>query len=226
MSLLGGAAMAAWHNLEPGVEAAHDEWHSHEHLFERVSIPGFRRGRRCRSVGGGEEYFLMYEVDDLSVLTSEAYLERLNNPTPWSRRIIPSIRNMTRVLCRVVASSGGGMGGWVATLRLTARPGMREGWAGEWVGSLAVRAGVTGAHLLATDAEASGLPTEEKRLRGLPDATADLVLLVEGYDAEALRCVVAEELGEERLWEKGAERGAVRGFYRVCHAVSEGDLPG
>ena len=57
MSLMGKAAMVSWHDLDSGTEVDHDDWHSHEHLFERVGLPGFKRGRRCRSNGeAAEEY--------------------------------------------------------------------------------------------------------------------------------------------------------------------------
>ena len=71
--------MVAWHNLAPGSECDHDEWHSREHLFERVAIPGFFRGRRCRALNAKEEYFLMYEVDTLATLTSSARLGSLSS---------------------------------------------------------------------------------------------------------------------------------------------------
>ena len=32
-----------------GAAAEHDDWHTHEHLHERLSIAGFRRGERASS---------------------------------------------------------------------------------------------------------------------------------------------------------------------------------
>ena len=74
----------------------------------------------------------MYEVDDLANLTSPEYLARLNDPTDWSRRIILGISNMTRTLCRVVASVGGGVGTLVLTVRFAARSATREDLI-EWI---------------------------------------------------------------------------------------------
>lgn len=230
MSLMGKAAMVSWHDLEPGSEADHDDWHSHEHLFERVGIPGFRRGRRCRAIAdSAEEYFLMYEVDDLSVLTSEGYLSRLNDPTDWSARIIPSIRRMTRTLCRVRASVGGGLGTAILTVRFSAEPGKRDSMA-TWLmdgrlAGLAARKGIVGAHLLEGDETASGVQTDEARLRGGGDRTADLALIVEGYDPDALSALLDGELSAERFIENGAGTERSCGVYRAVHVVSEADLP-
>jgi hypothetical protein len=56
---------------------------------ERVGIPGFLRGRRYRAIDAAAEYFTLYEAEDAAVLTGAHYLERLNNPTPATRTVIP-----------------------------------------------------------------------------------------------------------------------------------------
>jgi hypothetical protein len=44
MSLVGSAAIAMWWNMAPDLRSEFEDWHSHEHFPERMSIPGFRRG--------------------------------------------------------------------------------------------------------------------------------------------------------------------------------------
>ena len=39
-------------DIEAPAIAEHDEWHTHEHLPERLSIPGFLRGTRWIAVRG------------------------------------------------------------------------------------------------------------------------------------------------------------------------------
>ncbi|MBG86510.1 MAG: hypothetical protein CMO80_06375 [Verrucomicrobiales bacterium] len=227
MSLLGKAVMLAWHDLKEGAHADHDDWHSHEHMFERVGIEGFRRGRRCRGVDESpEQYFLMYEVDDLSVLTSDAYLTRLNNPTPWSARIIPTIENMNRTLCNVRYSYGGGLGTIMLTMRFSAAPD-RENELSDWLAvnlnSLPARRGVVGAHLAVGDLDASGVTTDEIRLRGGSDQHVDQVLLVDGYEEASLRSLDLELT--DALMQHGAQSEPCSGLYCAVHVVSESDLP-
>ncbi|MGQ0546779.1 MAG: fumarylacetoacetate hydrolase family protein [Betaproteobacteria bacterium] len=116
--LVGEAAIAIWCHIDAARRGEHDAWHSGEHLPERLGIPGFLRGRRCRAADEAVTwpYFILYEVRDASVMTSPAYLERLNDPTPWSRKIFASCR-LSRTLCRVVESRGRGVGGHVVTSR-------------------------------------------------------------------------------------------------------------
>src|SRR5450432_3051055 len=62
MPLLGRAAMLLSFDIVPEAMAEHDEWHTHEHLPERLSIPGFVRGTRWKALRGEPGYFVMYEV--------------------------------------------------------------------------------------------------------------------------------------------------------------------
>jgi len=191
--VLGKAAIAMWWEVAPEVRAEWEEWHTVEHMPERLSIPGFLRGSRWVSA---ESYFVLYETTDLAVITSGPYLDRLNHPTPWSRKMMPHHRNMVRSLCLVRASHGRGLPGVMATLRFSR---------GKDLPQLPSRKGVTGAHLL----EAQPMPaaTEEQRIRG-GDATADWVLLVGGYDAGAVE-QAARQPGE-----------AVRGLYRLSYSLT------
>ena len=88
MALLGKAAVVIWCEVAPAMHAEHDAWHSFEHLPERMGVPGFRRGRRAAALDpdARQARFVLYEIDDISVSTSAPYLERLNNPTSWSKR--------------------------------------------------------------------------------------------------------------------------------------------
>src|SRR4051812_16555055 len=101
MALLGAAAMVLAIDLAPESIVQHDDWHTHEHLPERLSIPGFLRGSRWRALSGTPQYLVIYEVADLGVLTSAAYLQRLNSPTPWTAKMMKSYRGMARGFCRV-----------------------------------------------------------------------------------------------------------------------------
>jgi hypothetical protein len=90
MSLLGKAAVAMWWNIRPELRSEFGDWHSHEHFPERMSIPGFRRGSRWTSTLDEEGFFVLYELEHYETLTSEAYIARLNAPTPWSTNDAPS----------------------------------------------------------------------------------------------------------------------------------------
>ena len=110
MPLLGTAAMLLSFDVAEEAIPEHDEWHTHEHLPERLSIPGFLRGSRWVSSTGKPRYFVMYEVAQLATLQSDAYLERLNRPSPWTSRMMAHYRGMNRGFCSVSGSLGTGIG--------------------------------------------------------------------------------------------------------------------
>lgn len=228
MAMLGQGAMIFWHDVAPGGDDDYQEWHSKEHLLERVAIPGFRRGCRYAAILGEPCYLITYEVDDLATLTSKPYLERLDHPTPWTRRALGHFRDSNRTLCRVSASYGSGVAGFVLTLQLSPAPGQsgsfRAWLCDQTLPALVARAGIVGAHLLEGDEPASRTETAEKRLRDRPDAIADWVILIAAYDSTALKALCRSELSAHHLVAHGAATAPTTGVYRLLHAMTEPDL--
>lgn len=126
MPLLGPAAMLLSFDVANEAIEEHDDWHTHEHLRERLSIPGFLRGTRWVALQGQPRYMVLYEVAGLGTLTSGPYLERLNNPSPWTSKMMPHYRGMRRGLCSVTGSFGLGMGHIALLLRFTPEEGGRR----------------------------------------------------------------------------------------------------
>ena len=183
MALLGKAAMILSFDIVPDAIAEHDHWHSYEHLHERMSIPGFLRGSRWTSVGDTPRYFVMYEVSDLDTLSASPYLERLNNPSLWTTKMMQHYRGMNRGFCRVTFSKGCGLGSCGLLIRFSPEPG-RERALHAWLvndtlPALPGKPRLVSAHLF----EAALTPemTQEQRIRG-KDGGVDWVLLVTGYD--------------------------------------------
>jgi hypothetical protein len=81
-----------------------------------------------------------------------------------------------------------------------------------------------GAHFLTADEVASHTPTEEKKLRSRPDEIADWVVIVEGYDEDAMQAVMTEELAAEHLERLGALPGSQTNFYELEHIASDTDV--
>jgi hypothetical protein len=229
MALLGKGALVIWHDPAPEIESDYNEWHSKEHMYERVGVPGFRRGQRGIAITGAPRYFNLYEVDDFATLTSQAYLDRLNDPTPWTRRVVPHMHNNSRTLCRVSASFGAAVPAfWTMILVSPASGGdvdLRSWLAQSALPELLDRPGVLGAHLVEGERSASGTETAEKRLRDSATEFVDWVILVGGYDSEALATVGADALSESVLTGHGAASSRVRGIYRFVHCIARADLP-
>ena len=190
MAIAGTGCFIAWYNVRPGSEADHDQWHTHEHMIERVAIPGFLQGFRYRSIQDAPRVCGIYWASSVAAFTAPPYQERLNNPTPWTKQVMPNVVDMNRTLCTVASSSGHGTGGDLLTIQLAVEPDfidhLRDRLSNDILPKLAKERGLCGAHLLVGDRAASQMKSQEKVLRGTPDAIADWVVMVEGYDAEAV----------------------------------------
>ncbi len=225
MPLLGHAALLLSFDLLPEAIAEHDDWHTHEHLPERLSIPGFLRGSRWAAVHGAPRYLVIYEVEQVATLTSAAYLQRLNNPSPWTAKMMPSYRGMTRGLCTVAGSFGSGMG--AACLVVRFRPAdqagatLRQWLCGDVLPELASKPGLGSTHLLVGAATAE--MTVEQRIRGA-DAGVDCALLVTGYDPEALARLAESSLLVEQLPGRGA-RELTTARYALAYSLGAHEVP-
>jgi hypothetical protein len=208
--MLGKAAVAIWCDVESAIKEEFDDWHAHEHMPERLAIPGFLRGSRWESVDGRNACFVLYELESLAVLTAGPYLERLNNPTPWSKKIMPYHRNMVRSLSRVQASFGIGLGQAMLTIRFSSPAGADEKLVA-WLSGLPALKGLVAAHLLRDAGPVQGAPTTEQRIRG-GDQSADGIVLINGYDVDA----VAQAAGKLN---EGNAPGSIARIYRLAFTL-------
>lgn len=220
MALYSSAAMVLYYDIA-GDNADHDDWHTYEHMHERLSIPGFMRGTRWVAKAGTPKYMVIYEVGGTEVATSPAYLARLNNPTPWTASMMSRFRGMIRGFCAVVASAGFGLGSAAVSVRFAPTAGgeavLADRLAREVLPAMSSRRGMAGVHLLQP---APPPPmTKEQAMRG-PDTPMTWLLLATAYDFEALSRATAEHLEPEALGRLGAAAQMDIGTYALHYTVT------
>ena len=224
MSLLGQAAMLLIFDVVPKAIPEHDDWHTHEHLPERLSIPGFIRGSRWVALHGQPRYFVIYEVEQLATLTSEAYLERLNNPTAWTSKMMPFYRGMTRGFCSVTGSFGSGIGHVGVLMRFKPATGaessLRKRLLQDILPQLSSRPGIASVHLF--EGALTPKMTNEQRMRGT-DAGVDWALFLTAYNQDALASLIQARLGNASLEENGAI-GIVDATYRMEYSLTDREV--
>ena len=119
----GYGILAIWNDCRAGHEAEFEAWFQGEHLLERLAVPGFLFGRRHQAISGSSGYFNYYLTESPDVLTSKRYLERLDNPTPMTKRIMSDVFiNMNRTVCRRTFRHGAFRGAYAVTVRFSAAP--------------------------------------------------------------------------------------------------------
>ncbi len=117
--------LAIFNDCVAGREAEFEQWFQGEHLQERLAVPGFLFGRRHQAISGACGYFNFYLVESPAVLTSKPYLERLDHPTPMTRKVMSEIFiNMNRTICHRTLRLGAFRGAYAVTARFNDVPDM------------------------------------------------------------------------------------------------------
>jgi len=185
MALKGRAFIIMWHDITPQGDDDYHQWHTRQHMPERLDHAGFRRSRRGVNRGlGRQAYFTLYEGDELASFVADDYAQSLNFPTPWTQSIAPHFRNFLRMACEVLETGGRGVGGGLVSLRLRLPTGMDEA-AGQAALAPALAAinampEVTAVHLAGARPDFSEIRTSETELRPpMSEPPFDLVVVVE-----------------------------------------------
>lgn len=221
MAIYGKGALAFWNGIAPGGDAEFLAWHVSEHIPERVGLPGFLRGRRYIAASGFPRYFNFYETQTVEALESPDYKDRLNDPTPWTTKVIAAFRDTSRTVCSVAHTQGIGEGAWMETIRF-GFPEKRAACTAaivELLESLPKNTPLSGAHLLAGIAPEAPANTKELALRGRPDEHIDGVILIESADREEIERLASSVLSDEALGRLGLQ-SLRRGIYQLQFSLS------
>jgi hypothetical protein len=208
--------LSIFNNVAPGRDAEFEEWFQHEHLAERIAIPGFLLGRRHEAVSGQPRFFNFYVTQSAEILNSAAYLARLDAPTPMTRVIMSEVfKDMIRTVCHRVFRLGVMRGTGVVTVRFAERPA-------EAALKTAIETLMRDKAVACGEIWQAADPLEfpvslEERLRG-GDRKIDTCLLVETLripDAETIAAALANEFPRAEV-----------GVYRLLCEITANSLSG
>jgi hypothetical protein len=204
--------LAIFNDCRTGREAEFETWFQGEHLLERLAVPGFLFGRRHAAISGSAGYFNFYLVESPAVLTSKVYLERLDNPTLMTKKIMSEVfLNMNRTVCHRTLRVGCFRGAYAVTVRFNDIPDI--GGLTRLTEAL-VRDPAIAACEVWTAVDPDGQPVSmEEKLRG-GDKKIKACLMV-----DTLRQAEAEKLGER--FSKDFT-GADIGVFRVLCQLGQG----
>lgn len=193
--------LALWKDCAPGKEDLFEHWYRTEHLAERVAVPGFRRGRRYEAIEAKRRYFTYYETDSPEVLVSEAYLRRVDNPTPLTREIMSGVmQSMSRTICRQDWRIGEPRGACALTAALKATGAAAA--ARSAGAALIALSGVVRVELWLAANDLAAPVSDEERMRGGDERIAACLFAetLREADLAALAGEVSEQLAGEIAW--------------------------
>ena len=204
--------LAIWHDVEAAIGGDYERWYFQEHLPERLGVPGFLAGRRYEAASGTPRFLTYYEATRPEIFVSKKYLDRLNDPTPWTTEVLRHFRETNRTVCRRTWEAGAIRGAWGVVLRVERGAEMEDEVAAERVAALEeqgrVWAGdwrVLRAELWRREALPAPGRTAEAELRTAPDRFIEGAVLAHFAREEDARSM-AEGVGPA----SGAEAGVYR----------------
>jgi hypothetical protein len=182
--------LSVFHQCRAGHEAEFEAWYQGEHLIERLAVPGFLFGRRYKGIAGTPGYFCFYLVETPAVLTSTPYLERLDNPTPMTRKMMSDVFiDMNRTVCSRLSRRGHFRGAFAAIVRFNQRQddAALSSALEKFTGDIAVASGEI---WVAVDAAGMSV-SQEEQLRGGDNKIAG-ALMVETLHQEDVEKIGAQ----------------------------------
>lgn len=199
MALRGHGAVIIWNDITSEGRNDFYNWHVNEHIPERVSIPGFLRGRRYIAIDNktAPEFLTLYETESTAVLSGADYLGRLNVPTPWTKRATSHFRSTSRCLAQTIIAKGQGVGRFMATLRIEHTEDGVELCRSlkahaDRLSTTMVREEITGLAVCLSEVEISAVKTEESKGRSDILQPPIGAILIESVSETALRQAVTE----------------------------------
>jgi len=217
MPLHGQAFLALWNDIAAAREQEYDQWHTLEHVPERVAVTGIHGARRyVNRRRTSHRYFTLYDVAGLDVFDSAEYQDLLRNPTPWSAAMRPDFSNFVRAPCAVRQSAGIGIGAAIACL-CTQGDGVADDRTGTALAHALTLPGVTAAHWGSGQGGPPTVPWQQPSAPSAPSSAPaapsaprafDTVLLLEALDREAAAAALAHLQAALSLADLPADFGA------------------
>ncbi len=218
--LAGSGLVVLWNGIRDDKREDFMEWHPRQHMVERLSIPGFLRGRRCIALEGTPDFLTIYELQSPDVLLTDVYKQRLANPTEWSTATLPAFTANTRGACRILFTEGYAMGGFILTVRFAAQEGRESALIGavrETMPRLTRTPRITGAHFAQNDTSLTGGNAGSQRGRVI--MLPELIVMIEGSQAGAVAAAGEAFASNDALRRMGAKPEVERGLYQLEYSI-------
>jgi hypothetical protein len=103
----GNGLLCVWTDINPAVEEEFNAWYDEEHIPERIlEVPGFMAARRYLCIDGAPKYLAVYELEDVSVLDTDAYKTVARRRSEGTDKLLPHFLNTVRNIYRKILDAG------------------------------------------------------------------------------------------------------------------------
>lgn len=215
--------LAIWCEVAPEDLTDYRNWLMQEHIADRTFSPGFLGVRLFENVDNHHAHFILYATDGPDVLNGPDYRSILDNPSPWTRRIMPKFGPFDRALGTQIVKIGNGFGTHLAIwqIKVTQKAGdlaelaeLQERLA-EMIGD-----GIISLRICALNHETTVRFSEEKTMRDGKEGDFDYILC-----AEAMTETSARHFEAQLAPQLGAVFSSIERADSACYRMIYGEGP-
>ena len=180
--------LAIWCDMALEDLTDYRNWLTQEHIADRTFSPGFLGVRLFEELDEPTSHFILYATDGPEVLDGPVYKAILDNPSDWTRRIMPKFGSFDRALGTLVLKVGNGFGSYVAIWRLKlSDPEVNLDDLAAKLDAFTADDGVVSIRLDALSHTTTDRHSEEKTMRGGAEGDFDYLLCAEVMSEDQVR---------------------------------------
>lgn len=177
--------LAIWCEISPEDLAEYHNWQTQEHIADRIYSPGFLGMRLFSRVDNPCAHFFLYATESAAVMEAPPYLAILNNPTPWTKRLMPKFGPFDRAIGEKIVKIGRGFGSHVAVSRVqVTAPAEDHAAIRDALQAFIKLPDTVGVRLLMLNRSIAGIFSQEKTMRGGVEGNFDYLLVVEALSRQ------------------------------------------
>ena len=171
--------LAIW--CEIGAEDLSDyrAWITKEHIADRTFLPGWNGARFCVDVTNELAHFFLYATENKDVFSAQPYLNVLNNPSPWTNRIMPKFGPFDRALGEQLFKLGNGFGSYMMVSRIKDESSIDLADVKSKFAKFMDMPDIVSVRLMKLDRSATDIKSQEKTMRKGAEGDFHYLLVIE-----------------------------------------------
>jgi len=171
--------LAIWCEIGAEDLADYRAWITKEHIADRTFLPGWNGARFCVDVTNERAHFFLYATENKDVFSAQPYLNVLNNPSPWTNRIMPKFGPFDRALGEQLFKLGNGFGSYMMVSRIKDESSIDLADVKSKFAKFMDMPDIVSVRLMKLDRSATDIKSQEKTMRKGAEGDFHYLLVIE-----------------------------------------------
>lgn len=171
--------LAIWCEIGAEDLADYRAWITKEHIADRTFLPGWNGARFCVDVTNERAHFFLYATENKDVFSAQPYLNVLNNPSPWTNRIMPKFGPFDRALGEQLFKLGNGFGSCMMISRIKDESSIDLADVKSKFAKFMDMPDIVSVRLMKLDRSATDIKSQEKTMRKGAEGDFHYLLVIE-----------------------------------------------